>query len=310
MQRFRPASRPDTLCHKALTSLDEKRFMAPAERKGVLQVAGFLGMDEVTRAAMGRLFALAESRKTGVAGRFMPDDGVSARLAERGIVEDVDEADFFRFRRVVIPYGGISLRQRRDWEERGYPLEDFSAPQVRRAQVALGLLGIEGARGLVIGRHDDAESLALAGGSPGTKILEDTTDTARLEFAPAFGAVCQTTLSPRRVAWLVQQLRFRYRDARVTFLDTISPSMATREEALEKLLVTCERVVIVGRAGEASCEALMEAALRRGKPALVVAGPDELKADDFTGNPRVALTAGAFALDETIRAVAEALART
>ncbi len=97
-------------------------------------------MDEVTRAAMGRLFALAESRKTGVAGRFMPDDGVSARLAERGIVENVDEADFFRFRRVVIPYGGISLRQRRDWEERGYPLEDFSAPQVRRAQVALGLL--------------------------------------------------------------------------------------------------------------------------------------------------------------------------
>jgi 4-hydroxy-3-methylbut-2-enyl diphosphate reductase IspH len=52
----------------------------------------------------------------------------------------------------------------------------------------------------------------------------------------------------------------------------------------------------------------METALRRGKPAVVVAGPADLKPEDFEGNSRVALTAGAFALDETIRSVAEALA--
>lgn len=306
MQRFRPASRPETLPNKVMKSLDEKRFMPPAERKVALQVAGTLGMDADARAAMARLIALAETRKTGVAGCFMPDDGVSARLASLGIAENVEEADFFRFRRVVIPYGGISPRQRHDWEEVGHPLEDLTSPQVRRAQVALGLLRMEGAQGLVIGRHEDPESLALAGGG-GARILEDTTDTARLVFYPAFGVVSQTTLSPKRVEWLVQQLRFRYRDARVTFLNTVSPAMAAREEALEKLLVTCDRVVIVGRAGEASCEALLETAMRRGKPAVVVAGPDELEPTDFAGSPRVALTAGAFALDETIRAVAQAL---
>lgn len=283
--------------------------MPPSNRKVVLQVAGNLGMDADARAALAGLFALAESRKTAVAGRFMPDGEVSARLAERGIAENVEEVDFFRYRRVVIPYGGISPRQRRDWEAAGHPLEDFTSPQVRRAQVALGLLRMEGAQGLVIGRHEDPESLALAGGGPGTKIIEDTTDIARLVFSPAFGVICQTTLSPRRVAWLVQQLRFRYRDARVTCLDTVSPAMAAREEALEKLLVNCDRAVIVGRPGEASCEALAETALRRGKPAVVVAGPDDLNPADFAGNPRVALTAGAFALDETIRAVAEAVAR-
>jgi (E)-4-hydroxy-3-methyl-but-2-enyl pyrophosphate reductase len=308
MQRFRPTSRPETLSSKVLTTLDEKRFMPPADRKLVLQVAGFHGMDEDARQAMARLLALAETRKVAVAGRFMPDDGVSARLAERGIAENVDEADFFRFRRIVIPYCGISPRQRRDWEEAGHSLEDLTSPQVRRAQVALGLLRMEGAQGLVIGRHEDPESLALAGGGSGTKILEDTTDTSRLVFYPAFGVVSQTTLSPRKVTWLVQQLRFRYRDAKVTFLDTVCPAMAAREEALEKLLVTCDRAVIVGRAGESSCEALMETALRRGKPAVVVTGPDDLNPEDFTENPRVALTAGAFALDETIRSVAEALA--
>ncbi len=274
-----------------------------------LAVAGVLGMDEVARVAVERLLGLVGSGKTGVAGCFMADAGVSARLAERGIEEQVEEADFFRFRRVVIPFGGISLRVRRAWEAAGHRLEDFTAPQVRRAQVALGLFRMEGAQGLIIGRHDDAESQALMASSPGSRILQDTTDTARLEYAPAFGVVCQTHLSPRRVAWLVQQLRFRYRDARVTFLDTGSPAMAAREDALEKLLVQCERVVIVGRAGEASCEALVETALRRGKPAIVVEGPGDLDLEDFRDHPRVALTAGAFALDATVHAVAEALLR-
>lgn len=309
MKRFRPTSRLDTLQHKVLLDLDQKRFMPPSNRKVVLQVADFLGMDEDGRTALAGLLALAEKRKIAVAGHFMPDIGVSALLAKSGITENVEEADFFRFRRVVIPYCGISLRQRRDWEKADYPFEDLTSPQVRRAQVALGLLRMEGAQGLVIGRHEDPESLALAGGSPGTKILEDTTDTARLGFSPAFGAVCQTTLSPKRVAWLVQQLRFRYRDARVTFLDTTSRAMAVREEALEKILVTCDQAVIVGKAGEASCEALMETALRRGKPAVVVGGPEELKPEEFRITSRVALTAGAFVPDETVRAVADALAR-
>ena len=307
MQRFHPASRRETLPDKALTTLNERRFMPPAKRKGVLHVARVLGMDADARAALTRLIALAEGRKTGVVGCFMPDDGVSARLAGLGIAENVDEADFFRFQRLVIPYGGISPRLRHDWEEVGHPLEDLTSPQVRRAQVALGLLRMEGAQGLVIGRHEDPESLALAGGGGGARILEDTTDTARLVFSPAFGVVSQTTLSPKRVEWLLQQLRLRYRDSRVTFLNTVSPAMAAREEALEKLLVTCDRVVIVGRAGEASCEALLETAMRRGKPAVIAAGQDELRPDDFAGNPRVALTAGAFAMDETIRGVAEAL---
>lgn len=274
----------------------------------MLQMSVCLGMDADAREALGRLVRMAAERKTCVAGKFMPDEGVSAWLAGHGVVEEVEEADFFRFRKTVIPYRGIPQRLRRAWEEAGHQLEDLTAPQVRRAQVALGLLREEGARGLVIGRHDDPESQALAGGG-GVQIIEDTNDTARLVFHPAYGVVCQTTLSPRRVAWLVQQLRFRYRDARVTFLDTVSPSMSRREEALEKLLPGCDRVVIVGTAGEASCEALAETALRRGKAAVVVGGVQDLKAVDLSGKPRIALCSGAFALDENIRAVAEELLR-
>lgn len=274
-----------------------------------MEVSRVLGMDEETRQALRELVRGAATRRTAVAGRFMPDEGVGRMLAGHGISENVPEEDFHRFERVAIPRCGVPLADKRRWEKAGVRLDDFTASAVRRAQVSLALLRLEGALGLVIGRHDDPESRALAAAAPGVRILEDTTDTARLAFAPAFGAVCQTTLSPRRVHWLSQQLHMRWRDARVTFLDTTSPVMKAREEALESLLPRCGHVVIVGEAGEASCAALWETAMRRGVPASVVSGPGGLDAIDLRGISRVALSAGGAAADDAVRAVANALRR-
>jgi 4-hydroxy-3-methylbut-2-enyl diphosphate reductase IspH len=290
-----------------MTDLANQRYMPPSAARLEVRIAKSLGMDDDARSALAQISALVKTQKIAVAGRFMPDAGVSARLASLGVVENVHEADFFRFSRIVIPYGGVAPRNRRDWEEMGHRLEDLSSPQVRRAQVALGLLRMEGAQAVVIGRHDNAETRAIARGNSATNIIEDTTDTARLVFSPSFGVVCQTNLSPRKVSWLVQQLRHRYRDARVTFLETISPAMAAREEALERLLVDCDQAVIVGEPGESSCEALVETALRRGKQAAIVARPEDLDPAVFS-RQKVAFTAGAFATDEAVHAVAAALA--
>ena len=275
----------------------------PPTRRAELRLATTCGMDADTRAALTALEALARSGSVAVAGGFMPDAGVRAHLARLGVIEQVREPDFFKFRHVVIPYSGIAPRDRKAWEEAEHAITDLTSPHVRRAQVALGLLRMEGAQALVIGRHDDPETRALAGTSAGTRIIQDTTDTARLGYAPAFGVVCQTTLSPRRVSWLLQQLRMRYRDARVTFLNTATPAMAAREQALEKLLDWCDAVVVVGQDGEASVEALGEAALRKGKPALVAATPATFDPAALAGARRIALTAGAFAQDAAIRAI-------
>ena len=286
-----------------------KDFAPPGRvfRGPALEVARVLGMDDGTRRAVEDLVRGAATRRTAVAGRFVADVGVSRMLAGHGISEDVPEEDFHRFERVVIPRCGVALQDKRRWERDGVTLEDLTAAEVRRAQVSLALLRVEGARALVIGRHEDPESRALAGSVPGARILEETTDTARLEFAPAFGAVCQTTLSPRRVHWISQQLAMRWRDARVTFLDTSSPAMRAREEALEEIVPRCDLAIVVGQAGEATVEALMETALRRGLPAHRVDGPEELAGIDLRGAARIALSAGGFASDAAVRAVAAAL---
>lgn len=272
-----------------------------------LRLAPAFGMDPEARAALSQILTAAKTKKIGVVGKFMPDSGVSERLANLGVIEEVNEADFFRYEKIVVPFAGMAPAKRKQWEQAGVALLDLTSPQVRRAQVALGLLRMDGAQPLVIGRHGDPESKGLAAAHAGTRIIEDTTDTARLVFSPAFGVVSQTTLSPRRVSWLVQQLRLRYNDARVTFLDTVSPAMAARESALEKLMADSDRVVIVGQAGEASSEALAEAALRKSKPSIIVSSAADLDFSTLNLNDRIALTAGAFALDATIRSVADAL---
>lgn len=285
-----------------------QRPPCPSSRRRVeLRLATTCGMDPDARAALAALGVLACGGPVAVPGIFMPDPGVRAQLARLGVIEQVQESDFFRYRQIVCPFVGVAPKDRKRWEDADHRLTDLSSPHVRRAQVALGLLRMEGAQPLVIGRHDDPETRALVGSSPGARVIQDTTDTARLGFAPAFGVVCQTTLSPRRTSWLVQQLRMRYRDARVTFLDTAAPAMAAREQALEKLLDWCELVVVVGQTGEASTDALGEAALRKGKPALTVATTAAVDPSALAGARRIALTAAAFATDETIREIYGAL---
>jgi len=269
-----------------------------------LKLAPVFGMDVDTRSALWRIEELAKTGSVAVAGRFMPDPEIGRRLAAMGVTEQVAEDDFFRYEQVVVPFCGVAPQKKKEWEGKGIRLCDLTSPQVKRAQVALALLRMDGGQPLVIGRHADAESRALAEGNPGCRILEDTTDTARLKFSPVFAAVCQTTLSSRKVAWLVQQLRHRYRDAKVNFLETTSPAMTARERALEPLLAQADRVVIVGEPGEASCEALAECALRNGKPSEIISSPQSVgKAE----GGRIILTAGAFALDATIRKVADVL---
>ena len=85
--------------------------------------------------------------------------------------------------------------------------------------------------------------------------------------------------------------------------------MGARETALENLLDWCDAVVIVGQPDEASCVALAEASLRHGKPAVTAAAPADLDLTGLAGARRLALTAGAFALDERIQAIAALLTR-
>lgn len=268
------------------------------------RTAAVFGIDAEAREALETVEKLASHGPVAVPGIFMPDQAIRRHLRSLGVIEEAEEDDFRRVKAVALPFGGVPARSKRRWQDEGWKVVDTRSPHVRRAQVTLGLLRLEGAQTLVIGRHDDPESLALASDYAGTLILEDTTDIARMKYAPAFGAVCQTTLSSRRVEWLSQQLKLRYRDARMSVLNTVSPGMVVRERALESMCGWADGVVVLGDPGESSVEALLETAARLGKPAITVMDEQD---PDFSGleeSRKIVITAGVFVCRERVELLA------
>lgn len=308
MRRFQPDRRNLSLHNKVRETLAEQRFLQGGNRL-FTKAAPVFGMDAEAREAWEKITELAASGRTAVAGAFMPDAGLSARLAAVGVVENISPDEARNFRNVVIPFTGMTVGARKNWKDAGVSLTDFTAPQIRRAQTALSLSKLDGSRGVVIGMHGDAEAITLASFARDAVVIEDTTDTARLPFSPSFGVVCQTTLSPRKADWLHQQFRMRWRDAKVQYTNTTTPAMRSREEAMEQNLDDCDIVLIVGDKLEASVRALGETALRKNKPYYVIEEPEEVEMLPFPAARKALLTAGAFTHDDAIQRVAARLVR-
>lgn len=255
------------------------------------------------RAALARLEARLGRGAVTVLGPLAPDAALCEAFRRRGVLEGQPEEFRARTRSVVVPPTGLPRPLLRRWKESSHELLDLTLPAVRRAQTALHLLALEHARTVVIGHRDDAECAAIAGEVAGTAVVEDADQAALLPFAPKFGVVCQTLLSRRRAAAVVEALRQRHPDSRVVFLDTTSPALAERERSVEALSRWAEGILIAGEAGEASVRALIEASRRLGLPARPVADAAALDLRDFAGAARIGIAAGEYGAEAGFAAI-------
>ena len=246
------------------------------------------------REALARLEARLGKGAVTVLGPLAPDAALCEAFLRRGVLEGQPGEFRAPTRTVVVPPTGLPRPLVRRWKESGHELLDLTLPAVRRAQTSLQLLALEHARTVVIGHRDDAECAAIAGEVAGTAVVEDADQAAQLPFAPKFGVVCQTLLSRRRAAAVVESLRQRHPDSRVVFLDTTSPALSGRERSVEALSRWAELILIAGEAGEASVRALIEASRRLGLPAHPVADAAALDFRDLAGVARIGVAAGEY----------------
>jgi 4-hydroxy-3-methylbut-2-enyl diphosphate reductase len=263
-----------------------------------------LGHGDETRGALARLEARLKRGAVTVLGPLAPDAALCEGFRRRGALDGSPDEFRAPTRTVVVPLSGLPKACLRRWKESGHELLDLTLPAIRRAQTALHLLAQEHARPLVCGCRDDAESAALAGEVAGTVVVEDADEAALLPFAPKFGMVCQTGISRRRAGVVAESLRQRHPDSRIVFLDTTSPAMLERERSVEALSRWAEVILIAGEAGEASVRALVDASRRLGLPAFPVADAAAFDRGVLAGAARIGLTAGEFAPDEVVEAIA------
>ena len=272
-------------------------------------LAEHFGMCFGVRDAIAEAEQLAAEGPLTVLGELVHNPVVRERLSGRGVREaDLHDLGSAATPRVMITAHGASDAQRQVWREAGFTVADGTCPLVHRAHQQLRMLVQRGYFPVVIGKPGHVEVRGLTGDFPQAVVVERANDIAKLPTsASRFGVISQTTQPIEHVRALVDAIRRARPDAEVKFCDTVCQPTKDRQTALQKLLATCDTVVVVGGKHSNNTRQLVDAARAAGRRAIHIERPDELAADSLRGAHTIGLTAGTSTLKETVAAVHERL---
>jgi 4-hydroxy-3-methylbut-2-enyl diphosphate reductase len=159
---------------------------------------------------------------------------------------------------------------------------------------------------VVIGKRGHVEVNGLIGDFPAAIVIESIDEVGMLPPGEIrFGVISQTTQPIDDVVRIVNALRAAWPDAEVKFQDTVCRPTKNRQTALQKLLATCDTIVVVVGRNSNNTRQLVDAARSAGRRAIHVERAAELRPESFTKAKNVGLTAGTSTLRETVAAVHE-----
>ncbi|MGI8819349.1 MAG: 4-hydroxy-3-methylbut-2-enyl diphosphate reductase [Chthoniobacterales bacterium] len=272
-------------------------------------LAQHLGMCFGVRDAIAEAERLAGEGPLTVLGELVHNPLVRARLRSRGVREGhLEELSASATAQVMITAHGASDAKRQAWRAAGFQVSDGTCPLVRRAHEQLRRLVQLGYFPLVIGKRDHVEVQGLIGDFPSAMVIESEAQIGQLPAVESrFGVIAQTTQLIGYVLAMVAALRRARPEAEVKFCDTVCQPTKNRQDALQKLLATCDTIVVVGGQQSNNTQQLVQAAQAAGRYAIHIERPEELRAGQFTRAENVGLTAGTSTLGETVAAVHERL---
>jgi 4-hydroxy-3-methylbut-2-enyl diphosphate reductase len=210
-------------------------------------------------------------------------------------------------RALLLTAHGTADRVKHQLRAEGHQVHDATCPLVKRVHLALDKLVAEGRYPVVIGQADHVEVRGLVGDLAEYTVVLSESDLDRLEEPvranPRLAVVSQTTQPLALVLDLVEALRRRFPAADVRFVDTVCQPTKDRQDAMHRLVVECDAVVVVGGPDSNNSRKLTELARRLGRPAFQVASAAELRPEWFAGVRVVGVTAGTSTPDPAIASV-------
>jgi len=155
-----------------------------------------------------------------------------------------------------------------------------------------------------LGRFDTA-----AGGR--MHLVQNLEDVATLSVRDPLklAFVTQTTLSMDDTATIVAALRARFPQLATPRREDICYATQNRQDAVKKLLETCDVLLVVGSKSSSNSNRLRELAERTGIPGYLIDGAADLHREWLDGKRVIGVTAGASAPEVLVQEVLEQLAR-
>jgi 4-hydroxy-3-methylbut-2-enyl diphosphate reductase len=215
---------------------------------------------------------------------------------------------------VVFSAHGVSIAVEREAARRGLQVFDATCPLVTKVHMEVARFARDAREVILIGHagHPEVEGTlgrfdTSYGGS--ITLIQGIEDVATLSVRDPqrLAFVTQTTLSVDDTALIVAALRERFPSLQAPRREDICYATQNRQDAVKKLLVDCDVLVVVGSRSSSNSNRLRELAERTGVPGFLVDGPDDLKREWFDGKATVGVTAGASAPEVLVLQVVERL---
>jgi 4-hydroxy-3-methylbut-2-enyl diphosphate reductase len=231
---------------------------------------------------------------------------VVSTLIEKGavFVEELDEVP--RGSTVIFSAHGVSKDVRTEADTLGLNVFDATCPLVTKVHSEVMRYRKEGRSVVLIGHagHPEVEG-TLGQVKNGVTLIETVEDVATFEpeNEARLAHVSQTTLSVDDTAAIIVALKARFPHIVGPRKNDICYATQNRQNAVKKLAMQCDVVLVVGSPNSSNSNRLKELALQFGIDAYLIDGADEIKPDWLQGKTSIGVTAGASAPEVLVEQV-------
>ncbi|MDG2088755.1 MAG: 4-hydroxy-3-methylbut-2-enyl diphosphate reductase [Arenicellaceae bacterium] len=211
---------------------------------------------------------------------------------------------------VIFSAHGVSRAVRKEGSLRELQVFDATCPLVTKVHIEVKRYRAAGVDVVLIGHagHPEVEG-TMGQADEGMYLVETPEDIASLNVGNPdnLAYVTQTTLSVDDTAKVIAALRERFPSIQGPRKDDICYATQNRQDAVRRLALTVDLMLVVGSIASSNSNRLRELAAQHGIPAYLIDGPEEIQQSWLKGCSTVGVTAGASAPELLVRRVIEQL---
>lgn len=269
-------------------------------------VAEHFGICFGVRDAIALAHEKASQASLTILGELVHNPIVREELRQRGITES-ETAPESANAQVMITAHGASESRRAELRGRGFEVADATCPLVTHAHTQLKRLVAAGYFPIVIGLAGHVEVRGLTEDFSGTVVVGSSSDVAKIPRRARYGIISQTTQPIERARKLVAEIKNKFPESEVLFVDTVCKPTKDRQRALKKLIAQADTIVVVGGYRSNNTRQLVETCRNAGRRVFHIERAEELRCTEFVSCKIVGVTAGTSTLPETVATVVRRL---
>ena len=211
---------------------------------------------------------------------------------------------------VIFSAHGVSRAVQDEAARRQLKVFDATCPLVTKVHMEVIKFAKEGRECILIGHagHPEVEgTMGQFDTSNGgiIKLIEDEDGARKVQINDPTTAsfVTQTTLSMDDTAKIIDILRERFPEIQGPRKDDICYATQNRQDAVKRLAVAHDLVLVVGSPNSSNSNRLRELSVRLGSQSYLIDGPEQIDPAWVQAATAIAVTAGASAPENIVRAV-------